>query len=382
VNNNISIIIAGDLVPTKANEASFRSGNIDDILGDTLVEMFQKADFSFLNLECPLVRGDNISPIIKSGPNLKAHTDCMKAISKLNPKLIGLANNHVMDYGEEGLEQTIDAIARQGIDCLGVGNCLQDVNSTKVVDVKGVRVGIFVCAEKEFSCATDEKAGANPYDPLTSYDTVSELKSRCDYCIVIYHGGLEYYQYATREQQKRLRKFIDVGADFVTCQHTHCISEQEDYNGGYILYGQGNFVFYGCSNKSISKKGIVVSITGNKEDGFDIKYIFVKEDGNRIIECDSGESAAILHEMCCRENHSDAFRNEKYNEFCDEVSEVYLHYLSACKRLFFRIDMKLGSPFLKMITSKKTYPVAFNIVQNETHREVCMNILERGFREQ
>lgn len=80
-----------------------------------------------------------------------------------------------------------------------------------------------MCTENEFSSATMHSAGANPFDVLESFDDVQALKEHCDYVVVLYHGGKEFYRYPSPMLQRYCRKFIEKGASLVLCQHSHCI---------------------------------------------------------------------------------------------------------------------------------------------------------------
>jgi len=78
-----------------------------------------------------------------------------------------------------------------------------------LVEQDGKKIGIYACAETEFSIAEDNRAGANPFDPLESLDHIADLKSKCDFVIVLYHGGKELYRFHHLPQegvQKNCRK--------------------------------------------------------------------------------------------------------------------------------------------------------------------------------
>ena len=126
---------------------------------------------------------------------------------------------------------------------VGAGDNISEACRPYIIGRNGIRVGIYACAEHEFSIAGPETPGANPFDPLDSLDHISALKSRCDYVIVLYHGGKEHYRYPSPYLQKVCRKMAQKGADLVICQHSHCIGCFEVYNGSALIYGQGNFIF-------------------------------------------------------------------------------------------------------------------------------------------
>ena len=119
-----------------------------------------------------------------------------------------------------------------------LGENLSKAREPYIRTIDDVRLGVYCCTEHEYSIATNTQAGANPYDPLFSFDDVRELKKACDYVIVLYHGGKEHYRYPSPLLQKVFHKFAEVGADLVIAQHTHCIGCMEKYGGSTLVYGQ------------------------------------------------------------------------------------------------------------------------------------------------
>lgn len=100
----MEMLIAGDLVPTECNMDLFNIADINALLGKELVPLWNSADMRIFNLEVPLTNEEN--PIDKCGPNLIAPTSTIVGIKSLNPSLITLANNHILDHGEQGLRST------------------------------------------------------------------------------------------------------------------------------------------------------------------------------------------------------------------------------------------------------------------------------------
>ena len=99
----IDVLFAGDFSPCR-NFESIALVKKTDILGDAR-SLIQQADISFTNLECPLTNHN--TAINKSGPALKADPLCIEALKDFS--VIGLANNHILDYGKKGLEDTMKA---------------------------------------------------------------------------------------------------------------------------------------------------------------------------------------------------------------------------------------------------------------------------------
>ena len=85
--------------------------------------------------------------------------------------------------------------------------------------------------------------GARPFDEFDTIEDIRAANAECDRVIVMYHGGKEHCRYPSPRLMKVCRAMVRAGADVVLCQHTHCISCYENYEGGHILYGQGNSHF-------------------------------------------------------------------------------------------------------------------------------------------
>jgi len=237
----MELLIAGDLVPTQSNIELFKNADIKALLGEELLSLWRSADARIFNLEVPLT--DQESPIDKCGPNLISPTEEIKGINALNPSLITLANNHILDQGEQGLFSTMDILTKNNIPFVGAGNNIFEASKPYIIKQDGFKIGIYTCAEHEFSIATEKTAGANPFDPLESLDHISDLKEKCDYVVVLYHGGKEHYRYPSPNLKKVCRKMVDKGANLIVCQHSHCIGCFEEYDNATIIYGQGNIIF-------------------------------------------------------------------------------------------------------------------------------------------
>lgn len=107
-NNTISIFIVGDVVTTPTNEQFFRTGDFEALVHAENFEFFNQSYVSTINLECPI----------------KTYEYC---INKLNPTVVGLVNNHIMDFGEKGLSDTVSLLSQKVIPLNCDGNDFSDV---------------------------------------------------------------------------------------------------------------------------------------------------------------------------------------------------------------------------------------------------------------
>lgn len=369
----MKIIIGGDLVPTESNKELFVGADTSSLLGKKLLEIWQNADLRIFNLETPLA--DIKTPIKKAGPNLITSTSAAKGIKALNPSLISLANNHIMDHGNEGLKSTQKILQEYEIPYIGVGKNLKDASKAFIIEKDGKKVGIYACAEHEFSIATEEESGANPFDPLESLDHVRELKEKCECVIVLYHGGKEHYRYPTPLLQKTCRKLVAKGADIVICQHSHCIGCFEEYESGTIIYGQGNFIFDDVDDE-FWNNSLLINIS--LEDKVRVSYIPIEKNGAAIQVASDSEGAKILEDFNKRsaEILVKGAIEKKYSNFAKQMVVIYLSHLSGYGKWRYRIHRYLfRGKLLKRRYSKKTKQLQ-NIIECEAHQELMLEGLK------
>lgn len=313
------IIIGADIVPTLSNYKFFENCCMDKIIDKELFSLLNKFDYRIFNLEVPLV--DTKKPIKKCGPNLMASKKTINGLKQLKIDFVTLANNHILDQGEQGLKSTINQLKKAKISYCGVGNTKEEASKAYIFEIDKKKIGIYCCCEHEFTIVNDEHAGANPFNALESLDHIENLKKVCDYVICLFHGGKEYYRYPSPDLQKTCRKIVEKGANLVICQHSHCIGCEEHWENGKIIYGQGNFLFDNCDNEFCDTSILVsVDIEKNK-----IEYIPICKNGNGV-RLAKKEKNKILNEFLERSKMVDnkKFLNENYNKFCDKFYSLLL----------------------------------------------------------
>lgn len=370
----MKILIGADIVPTISNQQMFENEQMDQIVDDKLLEILKNADYRIFNLEVPLT--DKAEPIKKCGPNLIASTNSAKGLKQLGIDFLTLANNHILDQGEQGLWSTVKLLNNVGIAWAGVGKNPLEAAKPYIAEIGGKKIGIYCCAEHEFSIVTESSAGANPFDPLESLDHIVALKTQCDYVICLYHGGKEHYRYPSPGLQKTCRKIIDKGADLVICQHTHCIGCEEKWGDGTIVYGQGNFLF-DHSDSEFWQTSVVVQY--NLEEG-EIEYIPIRKTGNSIRLARGEEGRKILSDMKERTEQikQNGFVKDRYRKFAEDNIDGYILGDSSINQFLpFRIlnkilKHKLGKSRIKG-KIKKRGVVYINQYECEAHREMILD---------
>lgn len=369
----MSILIAADFVPTDSNVSLFETGNMKELLGEDMLQTLQSVDFRIINLEVPLV--DLLSPIDKKGPTLSAKEASIKGYAAIGIDLASIANNHILDQGEQGLERTKALLEENGIACVGAGKNLDQARDPYYVEIRNKKIGVYACCEHEFSFATERTAGANPLDVFASFDAIHTMKKRCDCVIVLYHGGREHYRYPTPYQQKVMRKFVDSGADVVIAQHSHCIGCEEKYKGKTIVYGQGNFLF-DYENTECWQTGLLIEL--NIDDNISIKYIPVVKQDNKVRLADKEKARDILKTFRIRsdEIEKEGRVKELFQKEAKENGAYYLRMVRGNTILDKVISKLLGKHYMDVMGKSAARKCIYDVIACESHRDLLLTFLE------
>jgi poly-gamma-glutamate capsule biosynthesis protein CapA/YwtB (metallophosphatase superfamily) len=210
------------------------------------------ADVLVGNLECTLTERDAVE---RKSFTLKAPPSAAQALSLAGFDVLSLANNHSMDYGFAGLQDSQANLGRYGILTVGAGLDEAAAHAPVVLERNGLRLAFlaYVDVIPELSgfdprswIAAVDSPGIAWADPARIKADVSAAKRQADLVIVLLHGGIEISEYIanlTVEQRDEARAAIDAGAAVVIGSHTHVLQQIERYHGGLIAYSLGNFVF-------------------------------------------------------------------------------------------------------------------------------------------
>ena len=370
----MKLYIGADFVPTDINKSLFEEGNGEALVGKELYEILKQSDLNVFNLEVPLT--DAETPIVKFGNNLIAPSKTVYGYKALEPIFLTLANNHSLDQGVEGLTTTLNLLKQHEIAHAGAGANLTEAKKPFIFEKDGVRIGFYLCTENEFTMATYYSMGANPFDVLDSFDEVDALKEQCDYVIVLYHGGKEYYRYPSPMLQRYCRKFVDRGASLVICQHNHCIGSREDYNGGSIIYGQGNFIFnseFYVNHRDFVKDSLLIRVEATK-DSFVICELPIRMSDNGTRLATDAEAAETLAGYKKRsEEIKDAhFVISNYKAFADTHVKRYLREFLGRSFIIRTINALFGRKLMQLILGPTSYLAIQNYLECEAHHELFL----------
>ncbi len=380
--SNIDILICGDLCPTKDSRDIFSNGQPDRLFTNILPVM-SNANFVMANLEFVLT--DNPIAAKKTGPILHGPTSYCGIFKSSGINLLSLANNHVKDCGEEGVKSSLETCASYGIDTFGAGKNLKEAKKPYFTEISGKKVAFLVFAEQEFNTASENSYGANFLDPYDDFELIEDVKKQVDFLIVIYHGGIEHYVYPSPLLQKKCRKFVDKGADLVTCQHSHCIGTIEEYANRKIIYGQGNTVFGYQKDNDSWNQGLILKLYFLENGDLDVEYDGVTatpEGGIKLMS--KFENKALKEEIKDRSRHLNdpIFIFNKWKEFSKSKESLYLPQYLGLNRYIIHLNRLLKNSIVSLLYGKKYMRSSHNIIRCEAHNEVLQTILENKLKEE
>ena len=366
----MKLIIGADMVTTKENIDAFIVGNREKLCGPNLLKLIDDTKYFVCNLEVPLC--DNGEPIKKCGPNLCAPEAAINGYEALGVNLVTLANNHIMDQGDKGLKSTEQLLENAKINYVGAGDNLEKAMAPHIVELDNSRIGFYACAEHEFSIATSNQAGANPFDELESLDHISDLREKCDYLIVLFHGGKEQYQYPSPRIKKTCQKMASKGADLILVQHTHCIGCYETFEGSTIVYGQGNFLF-GRRKIETWQSSLLICV----DDEYHVSFVplVISEDGSYVEIAEAEKNIEILEAFQQRSAkiQSEEFIYRNYEKYARDSIKNYLHAVSGKETWAIRLANKLmiGTVRARKYDNDNLYQI-INYIDCESHRELFL----------
>jgi len=373
--DEITVLITGDFYGGNRIDRLINEEKYSEIFNDFL-PFIQESDISITNLESALTTESK--SIYKTGPAIKASPKTINALKFAGFNLLTLANNHIMDFGEKGLIETLNLCKANEIDFVGAGKDLMEASSIFYKEIKGKKLAFINISENEWSTTNGSDPGANPMNPITNYYSIKEAGRNADFVFVIVHGGHEMYQLPSPRMKQFYRFFADAGAHAVIGHHTHCYSGYEIYNGSPIFYSLGNFIFDTPSyRRSIWNHGFAVSLRIDQQISFEIIPYMQNGDQIGIHLLDNDEK--IIFENAIKDLNKIILNDKKlkieFNEFCNKVKKSYNAFLEPHSLKYLYTIQNRGF-FPSMLSCKKRL-LYQNLIRCEAHRDIVLKLLTK-----
>lgn len=323
----IDISFLGDVMLGRFVAEQYQKSSYNLVSKDVL-DKLSNSDACIANLESPIVTN-------KSEDSLKfsADKDLLSQFKWIN--CFSLSNNHINDFGNQGMEETITALDSQKI----IYNGLYNENYIPfLIELNGERIAVITCADM----MNYEFADDCPYKtlrvnrPEEIIKTITEYKQRGFFVILFAHVGMLFTRFPNPVIRDFVHQMIDKGADCIVTAHPHCLGGYEYYNDKLIVYSLGDFLMDGASFRRRRAGILNVSISDGKLE--DWRIIPVETDDNLSVKF---PNSSIEQKMMNSFNfvskqilkHSDSYLSFYKKQY---KKELVAHSLSTLKFEFKR----------------------------------------------
>ncbi|HEX9505087.1 MAG TPA: CapA family protein [Acidimicrobiia bacterium] len=227
------------------------------------------ADIAMVNLETAIT--DRGEPVPGKNFHFRSSPSSLTALKAAGVDVVSMANNHALDYGPAGMQDTFDAIASSGLPVVGIGHDAAEAYRPYRTVVKGQRIAILSALDwlepaliPAWS-ATDTQPGvAFAIDRTRLLAAVREVRPQVDTLVVFLHWGTEEANCASPEQQDLAQTLLAGGADIIVGSHAHRVFGAGRVGTSLVAYGLGNFVWWREDGESGRSGVLLVTATGRE----------------------------------------------------------------------------------------------------------------------
>jgi poly-gamma-glutamate synthesis protein (capsule biosynthesis protein) len=249
-----------------------RLGASPDTVLDPIEPVLARADVAVVNLETAVTDGG--FPAIKEFV-FRAPATAFAALRGGSVDVASLANNHGMDYGTQGLRDSLKAAKRYKFPVIGAGMNAERAYAPYRVKVKSQRIAIIGATQvlddhliSAWTAGPGKPGLASAKDVPRLVQEVRKVRRSADTVVVFLHWGIEAEPCPSNRQRSLARALVAAGADIVVGGHAHRQQGAGKMQSALVGYGLGNFVWYGTSELSTRTGVLLVTATGRRIDEY------------------------------------------------------------------------------------------------------------------
>lgn len=246
----IRLTFTGDVMMGRlVNDYLKYTHDYSSIWGNTR-KVLRSSDLTFINLECALtkntLRGEKASPVFF----FKSDPEHVKVLLEAGVDYCSLANNHILDFGREGLLETLEVLEKRGICFAGAGKNLNGAQKPAVLETGDLKIKVFSFTDNEPSWEAGKNKPGIFFLPIDLSDTkvkkfikrIKQSKAGGNFVIVSGHWGPNMVRVPPKSHRRFVRKLIDSGCDIFHGHSAHVFQAVEIYQGKVIFYDCGEMV--------------------------------------------------------------------------------------------------------------------------------------------
>jgi len=256
----VTIMFGGDVMLSRQVNAQMTKNEDYSWPFVKIADFLSAADLTIINLESPFIIAENYS--VPTGSfSFQADPQAIIGLTKSGIDLVTLANNHILNQGAQGLEETKNILTAEQIKSIGAGQNSEIAWRPEIFTIKDQKFAFLAYAyPNDNSVATTDQPGIANMDIEKMITDVKKLKQENDTVIVTMHAGEEYTTKPNEQQITFAHQAIEAGADLVIGHHPHWPQIWEIYQDKPIIYSLGNLVFDQMWSKETSQ-GLLAKLT-------------------------------------------------------------------------------------------------------------------------
>ena len=203
--------------------------------------LFRGAELAIANHEQPVT---NSADFHGSGTRFSGKPALTKIFTRAGIDWLSLANNHIKDYGSDGIRDTRRILRQNGIAFGGAGKDLMQARRISYLEAGDTRLAIIPCLGLAKSYWAEPNAsGATPCLDRYLVPDIKRASKKADFVLVFPHWGVEYTRQPLPSMRKHAARWVKAGADLILGGHSHVAGAIEDIDGSPVLYSLGNLIF-------------------------------------------------------------------------------------------------------------------------------------------
>lgn len=250
--DEITLAFAGDISfaeeYTNMESLRQRGGDIRNCFDEFLLKEMQDADIFMLNNEFPYT--DRGTPTEGKTYTFRAHPESVKHLYDMGVDIVSIANNHVYDYGEVSLLDTLTTLEAAAMPYVGAGRDIDEAVKPVYFIANDYKIAYISATQIEQGDYPDTK-GADKnnagvfrcWNPEKLYEVIAEAKTNSDFVVVYIHWGTELSETLHWAQTDQAAGLVEAGADLIIGDHPHCLQEIAYIEDVPVVYSMGNFWF-------------------------------------------------------------------------------------------------------------------------------------------
>lgn len=300
--DSVTIGFAGDILfddNYAVGNAFKNAGNTaEGVIGQSLLEKMRSADIMMVNNEFPY--SDGGTPTEGKTYTFRARPETSSILNEMGVDIVGLANNHAYDYGEQAFLDTMDVLDNAGVSYVGAGKNIEEASHpVYYITDSGMKIAI-ICATQIERLDNPDTKGATENTPgvfrclddTLLLERVRQAREKNAYVIVFIHWGTESTSEIDYLQTDQAKEITEAGANLIIGAHPHVLQKIDYVNGVPVVYSLGNFIF----NSKTQDTGMIFT-TLHKDGVVNIQFVPAVQSGCSVYEPAEEERLRILNEM-------------------------------------------------------------------------------------